>query len=324
MVRAALFVILVLSSLTTSCKRSPDRQDGEATSRSSAGDPRVFQVKGVVTALDPNKKSIEIRHEAVPGYMPAMTMPFSVKASEELAGLAPGQAVLFRLSVTDTEAWIDQIRRVESSAANGPPADSQIRLAREVEPLQEGDPLPDYHLTDQSGQPLNPAQFKGQALAITFLFTRCPLPTYCPLIANQFVDAQRKLLGMSKAPTNWHLLTISFDPGFDTPAVLKAYAQAHNYNPKHWSFATGELIEVTALGEQFGLAFWHDQNGGISHNLRTAIVDASGRVQKIFQGNTWTSDELVAEMAWAAGWTNNPSQDGPKRPGVLGDQPNNK
>jgi protein SCO1/2 len=273
----------------------------------------VFEVKGVITALDPSQKKIEIRHEAVPGYMPAMTMPFNVKAPEELAGLREGQTVLFRLSVTDTDAWIDQIRRVEASPTDGPSAVNHIQQVRDVEPLQEGDPLPDYHLTNQLGRAFSLAQFKGQALGITFLFTRCPLPTFCPLMANRFAEAQRKLLELSNGPTNWHLLTVSFDPGFDTPAVLKAYAQAYNYNPNYWSFATGELIEVTALGEQLGLSFWRDQTGGFSHNLRTAIVDTEGRVQKIFQGNTWTSEELVAEMARAAGRTNNPSQNGSRR-----------
>jgi protein SCO1 len=323
MVRLVLFVILCLTSMVTSCKRSPARQAQEVAPSGSEGNPRIFQVKGIITAIDPGQKGVEIRHEAIPGYMPAMTMPFTAKATEELAGLAPGQAVSFQLSVTDTKAWIDQIRRIESAPANSPSADSQNRLAREVEPLQESDPLPDYRLTNQFGQPLSLAQFKGQALAITFLFTRCPLPTFCPLIANQFAEVQRKLLVMSNAPPNWHLLTISFDPGFDTPAVLKAYAQGHDYNPKHWSFATGEIIEITALGEQFGLEFWRDKSGGISHNLRTAVVDAAGRVQKIFQGNTWTSDELVAEMVKAAGWTQHPSQEGPKKSRVLQDPPSN-
>jgi protein SCO1/2 len=106
---------------------------------------------------------------------------------------------------------------------------------------------------------------------------------------------------MPNAPTNWHLLTISFDPEFDKPEVLKGYARMFKYEPEHWTFATGELIGITAIGEQFGLAFWHDETGSISHNLRTVVVDAAGKVQKIFQGNQWTSAELVAEMVQAAG-----------------------
>src|ERR1044071_1093230 len=127
-----------------------------------------------------------------------------------------------------------------------------------VQPLGLGELLPEYHFTNQLGQPFSTAQFKGRALAITFLFTRCPFPTFCPRMVNQFAEAQQKLLAMSPEPANWHLLTISFDPEFDTPPVLKTYAQSHHYEPSRWTFATGELSDIEAFGEQFGLTFWPD------------------------------------------------------------------
>jgi len=232
--------------------------------------------------------------------MPAMTMPFEVKDTNELAGLAPGDSILFRMLVTDTEGWIDQIRKRDASATNSPPASGPIRLAREVEPLGTGDFLPEYHLTNQFGQAISTAQFKGGVLAVTFLFTRCPFPTFCPLMSTHFAEAQNKLLVASGPLTNWHLLTISFDPEFDKPAVLKAYAERYKCDPAHWDFATGTLIDVTALAEQVGLNFWHDETGNISHNLRTVVIDASGRLRKIFNGNQWSTDELVEEMKKAA------------------------
>jgi protein SCO1/2 len=103
------------------------------------------------------------------------------------------------------------------------------------------------------------------------------------------------------APANWHLLTISFDPEFDTPAVLKSYAERYQYDPKHWSYLTGELVDITAIAEQFGLLFWREKEAGISHNLRTVVVDASGRVRKIFTENKWTSDDMTEEITKAAG-----------------------
>src|SRR5262249_33479455 len=147
--------------------------------------------------------------------------------------------------------------------------------------------LPDYHFTNQLGQAVSTAQFKGQALAITFLFTRCPFPNFCPLMANNFAEVQKKLGMMTNAPANWHLLTISFDPEFDTPAVLARYAEAHGADANRWTFATGALVDVRAIGEQFGLVFWNEEAGIISHNLRTVVIDSSGRVQKIFTGNDW-------------------------------------
>ena len=135
---------------------------------------------------------------------------------------------------------------------------------------------------------------------ITFLFTRCPFPTFCPLMANHFAEAQQKLLTKTNGPANWHLLTLSFDPDFDTPAILKAYGERYKYDPTHSSFATGALTDVTAFGEQIGLSFQRDATGNISHNLRTIVVNASGKVQKILVGNQWSNDELVNEIVKAA------------------------
>ena len=295
---SALLILAALLALC-GCDRSAETRPRDGAVAPHTTNQRVFEVKGIVLAVKPNQKSVEIKHDAVPDYMPAMTMPFDVKDTNELAGLQPGDAVSFRLIDTGTEGWIDQIRKLAIPATNSIPTAAPFRRVREVEPLSVGDPLPDYHLTNQLGQPLSTAQFKGQALAITFLFTRCPFPNFCPLMANHFAEAQQKLLAMPNAPTNWQLLTVSFDPEFDKPAILKAYAARYKYDPAHWSFATGDLIDITALAEQVGLTFWHDETGSISHNLRTVVVDASGRLRKIFTGNQWNSDELIEEMVRA-------------------------
>jgi protein SCO1/2 len=258
----------------------------------------IHPAKGVVIEVLPAEKQVRIKHDAIPGYMSAMTMPFDVKDTNELTGLQPGDPVSFRVVVANNFGWIDQIRKI-GAQSNVPLTTGAFRLVRDVEPLNEGDLLPDYHFTNQLGQAVSTAQFKGQALAITFLFTRCPFPQYCPLLANNFAATQKKLLTMPNAPTNWHLLTISFDPEFDTPEILQRYAEAHDADPSRWTFATGALIDVTAIGQQFGLAFWKEQGGIISHNLRVVVIDPAGRVQKIFTGNDWQSEDLVAEMVKA-------------------------
>jgi len=279
---------------TVSC----DRAKMQTPATVVAGTNRqVFQVKGVIVKVAPREKSVEIKHEEIHGYMPAMTMPFDVKDTNELAGLAPGDSVVFRMIVTDTEGWIEQIRKLGST--NSVPTAGNFRLVRDVEPLNIGDRLPEYHFTNQLGQAFSTADFKGQALAITFLFTRCPFPTFCPKMANDFSETQQSLISAGNF-TNWHLLTVSFDPEFDKPVVLKSYAERYHYDPAHWTFATGDLVEITAIAEQCGLNFWHDETGSISHNLRTVVFDASGRLQKIFTGNTWKTEELVAEMTQAA------------------------
>ena len=259
----------------------------------------IHSAIGVVIEVAPAEKRVTIKHDAVPGYMQAMTMPFDVKDTNELTGLAPGDAVSFRIVIQDDYGWVDQIRKT-GKKINIAVTSTPFSSAHDVEPLNEGDLLPDYHLTNQLGNAISTGQFKGQALAITFLFTRCPYPNFCPLMANNFAEAQKKLLAMPNAPTNWHLLTISFDPEFDTPEILRRYAELHSADPAHATFATGAVTNIVALGERFGLVFLKDQSGIINHNLRTIVVDASGRVQKIFTGNTWQPPELVAEITKAA------------------------
>ncbi len=294
------------------CNRSgPGSASPQATDVSGATQ-RVFEVRGTILELQPQEKTVRIRHEEIPGYMAAMTMPFEVRDTNELAGLEAGDTVVFRLNVTETDGWIDRIRRLDLPRTNSLPTRGPFRFVREVEPLQPGDVLPAYVLTNQFGRAFRTDEFRGRALAITFIFTRCPFPTFCPRMSEHFAEVQRRLLHRAGGPTNWHLLTISFDPDFDTPEVLRRYAEARGADPAHWTFATGDLVDITALGEQFGLVFWRDPAaGGINHNLRTVVVDAQGRVRSIWRENKWTPDELVEALVSAA-TVNAPS--GPSAP----------
>ena len=297
-----LFVSLVL--LVASCGQksettSPKQAD---VTKTTAVSTQIFQVKGVVESVTLAEKTVRIRHEDIPGYMGAMTMPFEVRDTNELAGVNAGDAVTFRMIVTETDGWIDQIKKLQGeTAANPLPADAGIRIVRDVEPLEVGNMLPEYTFTNQLGQAVSLSQFRGQAVALTFIFTRCPFPTFCPLMSNNFRAVQDALLNSPNAPTNWHLLTISFDPEYDTPEKLKNYAAGYHTDPARWSFLTGTLVDITALSEQVGLQFWREPNGNISHNLRTVVVDAQGRLQKIFTENKWTTEELKEEIVKAAG-----------------------
>ncbi len=290
---ATLGCLLVVAS----CSRAPEPLADPSVSVKT--NPIIYQVKGVVTELSPEANAVRIKHEEIPGFMAAMTMSFEVRDTNELAGLEAGDHVTFRMLVTDDDGWIDQIRRLPRPTTNAPPTGGQFRFVRDVEPLRVGDLVPEYRFTNQLGRVITTSQFRGQALAITFIFTRCPFPTFCPRTMERFAETQSQLLAFSNGPTNWHLLTLSFDPAFDTPAVLKAYGQTHGADPRRWTLATGALIDITAIAEQFGLTFW-SEDGGISHNLRTAVMDPTGRVQQILVGNKWSSEELVAEMVKAA------------------------
>lgn len=288
---------ILLAALCTACARQRASADATGT---AGGEPRVFQVKGVVEKLEADGRTVVIQHEAISNYMSAMTMPFEVKDTRELIGLSPGDVVAFRMMVTDKEGWIDQIQKTGSTDRTGARKRETFRRAPIVEPLSVGDAVPDYHFTNELGQAISLSQFRGQALAIVFFYTRCPYPNFCPRMSNNFLDVQKKLKALPHAPANWHLLSISFDPAYDTPARLKAYAEGWRYDPAHWSFATADLWTLDGITEQFGMQFWRDEGAVIGHNVRTVILDAAGRVQRILTGNTWTPDEVAADIVRAA------------------------
>ena len=192
-----LFVpLLVLSLLAVSCRQRPI----------------VYPVKGVVHAVLPEKKTVTIAHERIPGYMEAMTMDFSVTNVAELNGLYPGDNITFRMIITPDDGWIDQIKRTGATTPLPAPPPESFRRARYVEPLAVGDPMPEYMFTNQLGRPVKLSEFKGQAYVINFIFTRCPFPTFCPRQSKSLDEAQGLLKSMRDGPTNWHFLSNTIDP----------------------------------------------------------------------------------------------------------------
>ena len=266
---------------------------------------QTFFVRGVVKELKADGKTVVIDHEEIPSYMAKMVMPFKVKDTNQLANLGTNDQVHFRLNVAEFESWIDQVTKTGTAVPVADPARKNFRPVREVDVLKEGDALPGYPLTNHRGEAFNTAQFKGQALAITFIFTRCPLPDFCPRMSVRFAQASKLLKEMPNAPANYHLLSVTFDVDHDTPLVLQNYANTvkaqHGADMTRWTFATGKLIDIDDLTERFGLVFARDPGTvSFNHNLRTVVIDAAGKVQKIFIGNDWKADALVLEIEKAA------------------------
>ena len=262
---------------------------------------QTYAAKGVIKELEPDGKTVVIKHEAIPGYMQAMTMPFEVRDTNLLQGLKPGDTVSFNLSVTPTEGWISALTRLHSAPAESysiPPPQPVMHVSRALEPLDPGDRLPDYHFTNELGEAVSLSQFKGQVLAFTFFFTSCPFPEFCPRMTSNFAQVERQLEKMTNAPAHWHLLSISFDPVHDTPERLATYAMAADYDKNHWSFLTGDEDQISGLAEQMGENYWHE-GGSIGHNLRTVVVDPSGHIRYIIGGSKWSVSDLVHEMVQA-------------------------
>lgn len=260
---------------------------------------RTFMGQGVVMDVKPAEAIIVIRHEAIGDYMGAMTMPFKVQNPADLAGLSAGDKITFRLQVSDTESRVDEIVKTGVVALPSLQKPAEIAAA----PMIHHHPLLDYKFTNELGQAVSINDFHGQALAITFFYTRCPLPDYCPRLSKNFQEASAKLLAQPGAPTNWHFISISIDPEFDTPEMLKAYGGLYQADPAHWSFLTGPAEKISQFANQSGVTY-RSVDGSIDHNFRTLIVDANGHLQMVFPTGGDLSDMIVQEILKAAAVTN--------------------
>jgi len=288
------FVLWLLTACAAKSAGSPPASSEVAASL------RSFPAKGTVMAVKADVGTVVIRHEAIANYMAAMTMPFKVRDPQELAGLQSGDEISFRLQVTDVESWVDHIVKTGAGARPIAPAPAP------PPPVASGHPLLDYKFTNELGQAVSLNDFRGQALAITFFYTRCPLPDYCPRLSRNFQEAQQKLESRPDAPANWHLISVSFDTKFDKPAMLKAYGNSYQYDPKHWTFLTGPADKISELARQAGVTYQYDA-GTFNHDFRTLIIDASGHLQMIFPTSGNLSDQIVQELIKAAAATNPPA-----------------
>jgi len=299
-----LLVLLLSGSLALaaiSCKQKETAAAPTTPASSTATNLRTFQVKGVVREIIPERKKIKITHEDIPGYMEAMTMMLDVKDAKELSGLQTGDSLSFRMLVTEDDGWIDQLKKLDEPRTPLPAAQPPLRRVRDVEPLAVGDAMPDYTFTNTQGRVMRLSEFKGRAFALTFIFTRCPFPTFCPRLSLSFEEAQRQLKAMSGGPTNWHLLSLTIDPDYDTLPRLQDYATRYKADPARWDFLTGELIDITAISEQFGLQFWRaNPSEPINHNVRTVVIDAAGRVHWITPETEFNPAQLVEQLIKAA------------------------
>ena len=265
-----------------------------AAAEDSKPNVRTFSVTGVVKEVLAGSESLVISHDAVPGYMDAMTMPFKVRNQQGLGAVRAGDKISFQLHVTESESWIDHISILGKAAV----ASEKVSASK---PRHHH--LLDSTFTNELGQPVKLGDFHGQALGITFFFTRCPIPDYCPRLSRNFQEASRKLLARPNAPTNWHFLSVTFDPEFDTPAVLKAYAERYQYDPAHWTFLTGPLDQLAELAKESNVKF--DRDGAFfNHNFRTLIIDTNGHLQMVFPTSGDLSDAIVSEIVKATAVTN--------------------
>jgi protein SCO1/2 len=261
-------------------------------SRAEPGEPttQTFSARGIVQETKPDTSQVVIQHEAIAGYMDAMTMPFKVKDPASLTELQRGDQVTFQLQVTTDESWVDHFQKI------GVVSLPETKTApAETSAHRPDKSLLDYKFTNELGEAVSFNDFRGQALAITFFYTRCPLPDFCPRLSKNFQAASQKLEAMTSGPTNWHFISVSFEPQFDTPQMLKSYGVGYGYNPAHWSFFTGPQDKIAELARGAGVKY-ETEGGTINHNFRTLIIDPKGHLQMVFPVSGDISDQIVSEI----------------------------
>ncbi|HZR04832.1 MAG TPA: SCO family protein [Candidatus Udaeobacter sp.] len=253
-----------------------------------------YTVRGVVRGFSPDRSTIEIQHENIPGFMPSMTMPFVARDAKDVADLKTGDAISFRMTVTQKDFWIEnvkKIRREDVDVSEPKPAMS----ADGGERLKERDAMPPFSLTNQNGERISLDTFRGQPFVLTFVFTRCPVPNFCPRMSNNFEELQTAIKTGSGTLAKTRLLSITLDPGFDTPQVLNAYAGSHHADAKIWTFATGQEREIDTLTRAFSV-YRQTEGGTISHGLATVLIDKNGEIAKMWRGNAWKPEEVIEEI----------------------------
>lgn len=258
---------------------------------------REFELRGVVLAVDPRRQEITIKHEDIPRFMPGMTMPFKVREADLLEDRTPGDVVRATLVVEDNDAHLRDIVRTGSAPV---PEDAPARL---TDILGRGDAVPDAAFSDQDGRSRRLSDWRGRALAVTFIYTRCPLANFCPLMDRHYKAVQERIRQDAGLRERAHLLSVSFDPAHDTPPVLAAHADRLGADRAIWSFATGEAREIERFASSFGVSILRQGAPAeeIVHNLATGVIDAEGRLAAVFRGNEWTPEELLSELRKAVG-----------------------
>jgi protein SCO1 len=243
-----------------------------------------YELKGKVVSVDRAKGEVTVDHGEVKGYMPAMTMPFPVRDAEALKVLEAGDQLQASLVITDEGYWLDSpvITKGPAGGANATPP------AGTGEP-QPGAEVPDVKLVNQDGRPLNLRQFKGRALVVTFIYTRCPLPDYCPRMVENFKVVRARFA--DRMNRDLVLLTVSFDPKYDTPERLAAYALANRAVTPGWHFLTGDPAQVERVCDAFGIQYFAEE-GLITHSLHTAVIGRDGRLAATVEGKAFTPAQL--------------------------------
>lgn len=281
---------LVFASLMAGCGGGADR----AAEFEAGAEAKRYPITGVVRGANAQAGQITVAHEDIPGLMDAMTMSFAVKEGWAANVATPGDRLTGTLVVDGTRSWI------EGTSLTKPPAGSDAAPlagdAGEAIGPAPGTAAPTAPLVDQAGRRVTIADFAGRDVIVTFIYTNCPLPDFCPLMMSRLNEAAARLRKADRRDAV-QMVAISIDPARDTPKVLDAYGRKHiveDGDPFHrWSLLTGTPEHVKTWATFFALTYEPDGKD-IAHGLRTAVIDRNGKVVGLLRGNDWSTNDLMA------------------------------
>jgi protein SCO1/2 len=265
-----------------------------ACARPASEPVKRYPLQGQVLSVNPAKQEINIKHGDIPGFMPGMQMIYPVASPQLMEGRAPGELVDAVLEVRNATGRLVEI----THKGMAPLPDNPNASAMASGVLDVGDEAPDAAFIDQANTRRSFADWRGTPTVLTFIYTRCPLPNFCPLMSQNFATLQRRLADDTSLHGRVRLVTISFDPDHDTPEVLAAQAAKLKADASVWTFLTGDRATVERFAGKFGVSLLRDPGDPvqITHNLRTFLIGADGRIVRIYTGSDWTVADVLADL----------------------------
>jgi protein SCO1/2 len=271
---------------------------GEHDTETARGPVKQYAVKGIIVSSDPTHGEVTIDSEAIPGFMEAMTMPYKVKDANVLQDLHPGDHMTGVLLVGDDRTVLDQIVITAQAKPDYKPQ-------KQYHVPSPGDKVPDFRMINQSGHTITINQLHGKVVLLTFIYTRCPLSDYCPRMSRNFATIDKQLQADPQLYKKTHLLSISFDPAYDSPVVLRSYGEAYTgkYTKEtfaHWDFSAPSKADLPTLLQFFDVGATPGEKNTITHSLSTAILGSDGTIVKWYPTNDWEPAEVLKELKMVA------------------------
>jgi len=287
-------LLLSLLMLCAACNHGKT-QPGAAGAQSGA---KRYPFKGKVVSIDKQTGTANIDNEPIPGFMDSMVMGYAIKPAAELNQLQPGDSIAAEVVVQGEDYWLENVTVTQHGSSPAPKPAATLHMP------SPGELVPDFALTNQDGKRISLRQFQGGTLLLTFIYTRCPFPDYCPRVSHEFAAIDRQLRAEPARYGKTHLLSISFDPAHDTLKVLRGYgfSCAGSGDPalfSRWEFAVIPAAELPQVADYFGLIY-KEEGGLITHSLSTAVISPNGRIFKWYHGSEWQAADLLQDAAAAA------------------------